>query len=120
MKSRDAARWVAGFALVDLLFLRWVYLHFGHWGFWDWHYQLTLLEAARLAVVEQRVRRHEIAAKRNTANPSRPKFWSASSRIARKRREPRTRRVMESGRRTPKSGRTRGYLDGPSACAPTR
>jgi len=52
VKSRDAARWVAGFALVDLLFLRWVYLHFGHWGFWDWDYQLTLLEAARLAVVE--------------------------------------------------------------------
>jgi hypothetical protein len=43
---------IAGFAVVDVLFLRWVFIHFGNWGFWDWDYQQTLLEVARVSVVE--------------------------------------------------------------------
>ena len=38
---------VALFLILDLVFLRWVWIHFFNWGFWDWDYQHTLLEAAR-------------------------------------------------------------------------
>lgn len=46
------AQWLVGFALVDLIFLRWIVIHFGNWGFWDWDYQLSLLEVARQSVIE--------------------------------------------------------------------
>ncbi len=52
MSRQVLAATVAGFALVDALFLRWVFIHFGNWGFWDWDYQQTLLEVARVSVVE--------------------------------------------------------------------
>ena len=38
--------------LIDVFFLRWVWIHFDNWGFWDWDYQQSLLEATRIAVVE--------------------------------------------------------------------
>ncbi len=37
---------------LDAFFLRWVWLHFDHWGFWDWDYQMTLLEVARRTILE--------------------------------------------------------------------
>ncbi len=37
---------------LDAFFLRWVWLHFDHWGFWDWDYQQTLLEVARISILE--------------------------------------------------------------------
>ncbi|MHC4942393.1 MAG: hypothetical protein ACYTG7_05175 [Planctomycetota bacterium] len=37
---------------MDLLFLRWVWMHASNWGFWDWDYQQTLLEASRRAWVD--------------------------------------------------------------------
>ncbi len=43
---------IAGlFILLDLLFLRWVVIHFPNWGIWDWDYQLTLLEASRKSLL---------------------------------------------------------------------
>jgi hypothetical protein len=38
--------------LIDAFFLRWIWAHFGNWGFWDWDYQQSLLEATRISVVE--------------------------------------------------------------------
>ena len=38
--------------LIDVFFLRWVWAHFDHWGFWDWDYQQSLLEAARISILE--------------------------------------------------------------------
>jgi len=38
------------FLVLDLVFLRWVLVHFQNWGFWDWDYQQTLLEAARTSL----------------------------------------------------------------------
>lgn len=52
MTRRELALGLAAFVLIDLLFLRWIFIHFGNWGFWDWDYQLTLLEAARVSIVE--------------------------------------------------------------------
>jgi uncharacterized membrane protein YfhO len=40
------------FIALDLVFLRWVFIHFGNWGIWDWDYQLTLLEVSRRSVLE--------------------------------------------------------------------
>lgn len=40
------------FAALDLLYLRWVWIHFENWGFWDWDYQQMLLEATRISWVE--------------------------------------------------------------------
>jgi hypothetical protein len=40
------------FALFDAIFLRWVWLHFDNWGFWDWDYQQSLLEIARVSVTQ--------------------------------------------------------------------
>ena len=39
------------FVLLDLLYLRWIWVHFGNWGFWDWDYQQTLLETARVSLL---------------------------------------------------------------------
>ena len=43
---------VALFLILDLVFLRWVWIHFFNWGFWDWDYQHTLLEATRVSFVD--------------------------------------------------------------------
>lgn len=43
---------VALFVLLDLVFLRWVWIHFFNWGFWDWDYQHTLLETTRVSLVD--------------------------------------------------------------------
>ena len=40
------------YLVVDLVFLRWVGIHFGNWGFWDWDYQQTLLETARRSILD--------------------------------------------------------------------
>ncbi|MFH2001557.1 MAG: YfhO family protein [Planctomycetota bacterium] len=40
------------FVTLDLLFLRWVWVQFECWGFWDWDYQQTLLEVTRISWVE--------------------------------------------------------------------
>jgi hypothetical protein len=37
------------FLALDLAFLRWVWVHFSNWGFWDWDYQQSLLEVTRLS-----------------------------------------------------------------------
>ncbi|MBW2427241.1 MAG: hypothetical protein JRG86_23570 [Deltaproteobacteria bacterium] len=38
--------------LIDAFLLRWVWIQFGNWGFRDWGYPQSLLEATRIAVVE--------------------------------------------------------------------
>lgn len=43
---------IAVLVLLDVLFLRWVWIHFENWGFWDWDYQQSLLEATRVAFLE--------------------------------------------------------------------
>ena len=40
------------FILLDLIFLRWVVIHFWNWGIWDWDYQLTLLEVSRSTILD--------------------------------------------------------------------
>ena len=40
------------FILLDLVFLRWVVIHFPNWGIWDWDYQLTLLEVSRKSILQ--------------------------------------------------------------------
>jgi len=52
VRQRSTLGLIAFFLLLDALFLRWVFVHFGHWGFWDWDYQQTLLEVSRLTIVE--------------------------------------------------------------------
>jgi len=38
--------------LLDAFFLRWVFTHWNNWGFWDWDYQQTLFEVARVAIIQ--------------------------------------------------------------------
>lgn len=40
------------FILLDLLFLRWVLIHFFNWGIWDWDYQQTLFEISRRSILK--------------------------------------------------------------------
>jgi len=40
------------FLVIDIIFLRWVWVHFENWGFWDWDFQQALLEASRQSIVE--------------------------------------------------------------------
>ncbi len=40
------------FFFIDLIFLRWVWIHGFNWGFWDWDYQQTLLEVSRLSWID--------------------------------------------------------------------
>ena len=43
---------VSLFILLDIVFLRWVVIHFPNWGIWDWDYQLTLLEVSRSTILD--------------------------------------------------------------------
>lgn len=49
---RPAAGVVLLFLALDLVFLRWVWIHFSNWGFWDWDYQQGLLEVTRVSWLE--------------------------------------------------------------------
>ena len=40
------------FIFLDLIFIRWVVIHFANWGIWDWDYQLTLLEVSRRSILD--------------------------------------------------------------------
>jgi uncharacterized membrane protein YfhO len=52
VERKHAINVVMAFAVLDLIFLRWVFAHFGNWGFWDWDYQQSLLEVSRSAIVD--------------------------------------------------------------------
>ena len=43
---------VALFLVLDLVYLYWLWAHFSLWGIWDWDLQESLLEAARVSIVE--------------------------------------------------------------------
>ena len=51
-KRSETLKLVLLFALLDVIFLRWVWIHFGNWGFWDWDYQQSLLEIARISALQ--------------------------------------------------------------------
>lgn len=52
MDRRRIIALALSFLALDVIFLRWVILHFNNWGFWDWDYQQTLLEVSRLSIVD--------------------------------------------------------------------
>ncbi|MFK7894992.1 MAG: hypothetical protein AB8G23_04100 [Myxococcota bacterium] len=51
LRKTQLMPWI-GLLILDALFLRWVGWHFGNWGFWDWDYQQSLLEATRISLLE--------------------------------------------------------------------
>ena len=46
------ARVTVLFVALDLVYLYWLWAHFPRWGIWDWDLQESLLEAARVSIVE--------------------------------------------------------------------
>ena len=52
MDRRQTLARVLLFFVADLIFLRWIWLHFDNWGFWDWDYQQSLLEVARISLLQ--------------------------------------------------------------------
>lgn len=52
MLGSKPARVAALFVALDFVFLYWLWVHFSLWGIWDWDLQESLLEAARLSIVE--------------------------------------------------------------------
>jgi hypothetical protein len=53
--DRSPRLWLpVAFALLDGVFLWWVWAHFSYWGIWDWDYQESLLETARRTIVDYR------------------------------------------------------------------
>jgi len=52
MASRKNINILMFFLMIDIIFLRWVWVHFENWGFWDWDFQQALLETSRRSVLQ--------------------------------------------------------------------
>jgi hypothetical protein len=52
MLTRTRAGIVVAFAILDGVFLYWLWANFSNWGIWDWDYYQTLIEAERTTLLD--------------------------------------------------------------------